>query len=350
MKKTLRKKRTQAKTIAILYHRINKKEQNSYYSEENAISDIDTTKTVRFLRSLFRRRNIHVQTITVSRDDLTQLKDIRANYIYNLVDSKAMEIKISRILDRLKIPHSGSPLSAIRISNNKILTKKLFDRYGLPTPRYTIISQKTRLSKYLLPSKFPIIVKPAFEHCSIGISDHSIATTYAQFKAIVKRQRRLYKQTLLAEEFIVGREFHVTVLEKSDATVALPIAEIGFKRGIRNKWNIYGFDEKWSEDLPIYTSAHFVAPPKKLDSLVDASIKQDVIRAFYLFGLRDYARFDIRYNPKKKQWYFLEANANAGITPGDSTDAMNASIDAAGMTLASFIMTIIENGLPLKGK
>jgi D-alanine--D-alanine ligase len=346
MKKRNKAARHKAKTIGILYHRINTKEASHYFSEETAISDIDTTKTVKFLQQLFRRKGYTVKTVSISTGDLSGLQKLQVDYIYNLVDSKAMEIKIARILDRLQIPHSGSPLPAIRISNNKILTKKLFDKFGIPTPAYSVISLKTRISRDLLPSKFPIIIKPAFEHCSIGISDHSIATTYAQFKSIIQKQRKLYKQTLLAEEFIQGREYHVTVLESTYNTVALPIAEIAFKRGIRNKWNIYGFDEKWNDMLPIYTSTHFVSPPKKIDAAIDTKIKQDAIRAFYLFGLRDYARFDVRFDPKRKKWYFLEGNANAGITPGDMTDAMNASILAHGMTLKEFILKFVYNRLP----
>jgi D-alanine-D-alanine ligase len=350
MKKRKRVVRRKPKTIAILYHRIDAQEKSSYFTKENALTDIDTVSTVKFLQKLFRRKGYAVKTITVSPIDLSGLKELHADYVYNLVDSKAMEIQIVRILDRLKIPYSGSPLSAIRISNNKILTKRLFDRYKLPTPKYTIISMKTRISKNLVPSKFPVIIKPAFEHSSVGITSQSIATTYAQFVSIIKRQRQLYKQTLLVEQFIPGKEFHVTVLETTGETIALPIAEIGLIVGRRNKWNIYGFDEKWNKKLATYHKIRCIAPPKKLDPVVDAQIKKDVIRAFYLFGLRDYARFDLRYNPKEKQWYFLEANANAGITPDDMNDAMNASILAYGMTLESFLMAIVANRFPAGSK
>jgi len=50
---------------------------------------------------------------------------------------------------------------------------------------------------------------------------------------------------------------------------------------VKNKWNIYGFDEKWSKQLPIYKSCHFIAPPKRINSDIDAQIKRDSIRAFY---------------------------------------------------------------------
>jgi D-alanine-D-alanine ligase len=293
---------------------------------------------------LFRRRGFRVQIIKVTPDDLSNLKKLKADFVFNLVDSKAMELQIARILGRLKIPHSGSSFEAIQTSNNKLRTKRMFEKSTLPTPAYTTIGLHDHIRRSIIPGKFPVIVKPAYEHCSIGITNNSIATNYIQFKAIVKKLRTKHHQTLLVEEFIPGKELQVTVLEMKNKTVALPIAEIAFRDKTKNKWNIYGFDEKWSKNLPVYKSCHFVAPPKQLKSDIDSQIKKDSIRAFYALGLRDYARFDLRYNPKIHQWYFLEANANAGFDP-DPRDAMTASIKAHGMTMDDFVLQIVKNSI-----
>jgi len=331
-------------TIALLYHYVSKDITDTYFSHEHAIVDNQTDEIVQYMIHLFRRRGFRVQVIKVTPDDLSNLKKIKADFVFNLVDSKAMELQIARILGRLKIPHSGSSFEAIQTSNNKLRTKRLFEKSSLPTPVYTTIGPHDRISRSLVPGKFPVIVKPAYEHCSIGITNNSIATTYVQFKKIVTRLRKQHKQTLLAEEFIPGKELQVTILEMKNKTVALPIAEIAFKNHAKNKWNIYGFDEKWSKNLPVYKSCHFIAPPKRLKTDIDSQMKKDAIRAFYALGLRDYARFDLRYNPKIHQWYFLEANANAGFDP-DPRDAMTASIRAHGMTLDDFVLQIVKNSI-----
>ena len=116
--------------------------------------------------------------------------------------------------------------------------------------------------------------------------------------------RKSHNQALLAEEFIAGKELQVTVLETPTKTYALPIAEIAFKTKGKNKWNIYGFDEKWTKNTAAYQSCHFVAPPKQLRKDIDNGIRKDSIRAFYALGLRDYARFDLRFNTKDNLWYF----------------------------------------------
>lgn len=344
MKKIKQKKRAKQYTIAILYHYVPKDITDRYFSREHALVDNQTDDIVRYMRHLFRRRGYAVQIIKVEPDDLSGLKKLKADFVFNLVDSKKMELEIARILERLRIPYSGSSFRAIQTSNNKIKTKKVFAKNSLPTPSFTIIRLGERLSRSMIPGKFPLIVKPAFEHCSIGITDNSVVTNYEQFKKIVQSLRKKHHQSLIVEEFITGKELQVTVLETPNKTLVLPIAEIAFRSKIKNKWNIYGFDEKWSKHLPVYKNCHFVSPPKQLRSDIDTQIKKDSIRAFYALGLRDYARFDLRYNPKIRQWFFLEANANAGFDP-NPRDAMTASIKAHGMTLDDFVLQIVHNSI-----
>lgn len=332
-------------TIALLYHYVPKEITDKYFSKEHALVDNQTDEIVHYMKRLFTRRGYRVQVIKVQPDDLSQLKKLKADFVFNLVDSKKMELEIARVLDRIHVPHSGSSFDAIQTSNNKLKTKKLFQKSKLPTPSYTVVGLSNRLNRSMIPDKFPVIIKPAYEHCSIGITDNSIATTYEQFKTIVRQLRKKHRQTLIVESFIPGKELQVTILEKKNETVALPIAEIAFKKNMpKNKWNIYGFDEKWSKHLPVYKSCHFIAPPKALNTDIDGQIKRDSIRAFYALGLRDYARFDLRYNPKIHQWFFLEANANAGFDP-DPRDAMTASVLANGMTLDDFVLQIVKNSL-----
>jgi len=344
MRKSKKKISRKKITIALLYHYVPKTLTDEYFSHDHALVDNQTDEIVTYMKELFTRQKYHVQIIKVSPDDLSELKKLRADFVFNLVDSKAMEVRIAKILDRLHIPHSGSSFEAINTSNNKVRSKRLFEKNNLPTPAYTLIRVSDRLKRTLVPSTFPVIIKPAFEHCSVGITNKSIATTYEEFKTIVKHMRRKFHQMLIAEEFIPGKELQVTVLETPKETTALPIAEIAFHKTIKNKWNIYGFDEKWSKHLPIYKSCHFVAPPRRIQPNIDMQIKHDSIKAFYALGMRDYARFDLRYNPKNKRWFFLEGNANAGFDP-DPRDAMTTSIIAHGMTLDDFVLQIVKNSI-----
>lgn len=339
------KNRTLKKTrcLAILYHYVPKTKKPKGFDREVSLVDHQTNEIAYLMRRIFLRKGYTVQLIKVSPDNLSELKKLHADFVFNLVDSKIMELRIARILDKLHIPYSGSSFEALRASNNKLRSKRLFQKFNLPTAPYTSIHPKDRLSKRLVPGKYPVIIKPAFEHCSVGITGKSVARNYEQFKTIVRFLRKTSKKTVIAEQFIHGKEYHVTVYETKNSINILPIAEVAFKKGYKG-WNIYDFDAKWNKRSNAFKYCYFISPPKKLPDSVYHKIKDDCIKAFSAFGLNGYARFDLRYDPSKKQWYFLEANANPGFEP-DPHDAMTASILANNMTLEDFILNIVVNAI-----
>jgi D-alanine-D-alanine ligase-like ATP-grasp enzyme len=157
--------------------------------------------------------------------------------------------------------------------------------------------------------------------------------------------RRKVKQTLICEKFIKGKEIQILVLERRGETIALPPSEMIFRGKLKTKWNIYGFTEKWRKGSVLFKKLHFVAPPKGISALTLMKMQRDAIKAFYGMGFRDYARFDLRYNSKIKQWYFLEGNPNPGLS-ANPEDASTASMVAFGLPFEEFILTIIRNSLP----
>ena len=113
------KKRVRAKkrfTIAILYHYVPKDITDTYFSSQHALVDNQTDDIVNYMRVLFKKRGYNVQIIKVKPDDLSELKQLKADFVFNLVDSKKMEVEIAKILGRLHIPYSGSSFKAIQIS------------------------------------------------------------------------------------------------------------------------------------------------------------------------------------------------------------------------------------------
>jgi D-alanine-D-alanine ligase len=332
-------------TIALLYHDLEDPAKNDSISREHDLIDSDTLKTVKTVKKILRSHGYHTQEIKISEEDLSQIKKIKADYIFNLADSKTMEIKIANILNRLHIPYSGSPCEAIQNGNNKIRTKTIFSKFHIPSPKYTIFEPGMKVTRSMLPGKFPLIVKPAFEHGSIGITENSVITTFKQLQNTVRRIRRRIKQSLICEEFIKGKEIQIMVLESRGETIALPPSEMIYRGKNRSKWNIYGFVEKWDLESEKSKSVSFVAPPKGISDMSLLSIQRDAIRAFYAMNFRDYARFDIRYNTKTKQWYFLEGNPNPGLSINPE-DAATASMLAYDLSFDDFILTIVHNTIP----
>ncbi len=102
------KKKITGTTIALLYHPVEKESGGGNVQEQQAFVDNQTDEIVTFMSELFRIKNFTVQIIKVTPSDLSELKNIDADFVFNLVDSKAMEIQIAKILDRMKIPYSGT--------------------------------------------------------------------------------------------------------------------------------------------------------------------------------------------------------------------------------------------------
>ena len=339
------KKRIKKTNIAIIYHQVPLTNKTGT-EKSHHIVDHDTNNSVRLVQRVLKSYGFVVQLIKLTGDDLTPLKRINADYIFNLTDSREMEVKISSVLERVSIPYSGSALSAIQNSNNKIRTKKLLQKLGIPTPPFLAIMPHTKIVKSLLPSKYPFIIKPAYEHCSIGITSKSVALNFKQLKNRIKYLRGEVKQTLLCESFIKGKEIQILVLERDNMTMALPPVEMKFRGKSKSKWNIYGFTEKWDKRSTLFKNVYFDSPAKGLNPSILRAMQRDAIRAFYAMDFKDYGRFDVRYNTKTKKWYFLEGNANPGLSVNPD-DALMASLMSVNLTFDDLILGIISNKITL---
>ena len=84
-KKNIKSKKSH--TIAILYHYVPKDITDTYFSSEHALVDNQTDDIVRYMTALFRKRGYKVQIIKVKPDDLSELKNLKADFVFNLVDS-----------------------------------------------------------------------------------------------------------------------------------------------------------------------------------------------------------------------------------------------------------------------
>ena len=200
MKKRKTAHRRKKYTIALLYHYVPEEITDKYFSAEHALVDNQTDEIVDYMHRLFRRRGYRVQIIKVEPDDLSNLKRLKADFVFNLVDSKAMELRL-RVLGRLKILTPALRFApskrAIKTPNQAVVPKS-----QLPTPNYSFIRLNDRMSRRFVP-KISIIIKPAFEHCSIGITDRSITQNYQQFKDVIRKLRKTHRQGLLAEELFL---------------------------------------------------------------------------------------------------------------------------------------------------
>jgi D-alanine-D-alanine ligase len=197
---------------------------------------------------------------------------------------------ITRLIEDLGFRHTGSTADVIERCTHKAHAKECLLANGLPTPAFQVFDQP----EGEISINFPIIVKPLTEDGSLGIDLRSVVTTSEDLFARVQYVIEHYDQPALAEEFIAGREFAVSMWG-NDTVKALPITEEDYYR-IPDplKW-LLTYESKWLPESPFYQYI-YVRCPADMDTAEEVSVLEASISAYRALDLRDFGRVDIRYD------------------------------------------------------
>ena len=237
------------------------------------------------------------------------------------------------VLELLGIPFSGSLSMAFMLSTDKLMTKRLLIARGIRTPNYLIYNGTDKFNYHVL--RFPVIVKPRFEDASIGIDQDSIFQDEEQLR---KGLREFFERfgTILAEEYIAGREFNVSLFGYPSASI-LPVAEIDFSALPQGLYPIVGYRAKWVRDSFEYhnTPRKF---PQDLPHTLLKRIESTALEGFRILMLRDYGRVDMRVDGSGRI-QVLEINANPCLSP-DAGFA--AAAQKAGMTYSDMVRELVN--------
>jgi D-alanine-D-alanine ligase len=238
--------------------------------------------------------------------------------------------KTFRYLKKLHLPVTGATWKNYLETTNKDTMKQAFTREHIQTPSYQIFKTGNETVQKTL--QYPVIVKPAYEHGSIGLNRKSIAHSEVQLKKIVRKQISQFHQPAIAETFIKGRELLVYLLEENDHVRILPIEEIVFDNAEDFAFQTY--ECKWDSKHQDYKNAHVVRA--KLSKKQQQEIKRVCFDAFKKLGFRGYARFDLRL--KNGTPFVLETNANPNIYDSDEDQI-------PGIDFPDFVEAIINSAI-----
>jgi D-alanine-D-alanine ligase len=212
-------------------------------------------------------------------------------------------------LELLKIPYTGSGVMASSIAMDKIMTKRIWRFEGLPTPDWRLVSSAEDCAQALIALGAPMIVKPAREGSSIGLTK---VTDPAQCAAAYAAAAQ-HDPEVLCEQFIDGEETTCPVLIVDGEAKALPIIRIVAPGGN------YDYQNKYFTDDVKYLC------PSQLDADEEAEIQREVVRAFKTLGCRGWARADVMIRKTDRQPFLLEINTSPGMT-GHSLVPMSAKV------------------------
>ena len=231
--------------------------------------------------------------------------------------------KIQACFDLMGITYTGTGHVSSAICMDKGITKDLFLRYGIPTPR-GIRLKKGETETERVP--FPCIVKASCGGSSVGVTIARNEIEYEHAKA----EGYKYDEEIIIEQYIDGREFSVGVLDGH----ALPIIEIAPLSGF------YDYKNKYQAGSAVETC------PAVLSLEKTAEMQRYAEEAFRILRLKNYARMDFMMG-KDGAVYCLEANTLPGMTP---TSLLPQEAAAIGLSYEELCERLIEISLRDKGQ
>jgi D-alanine-D-alanine ligase len=215
--------------------------------------------------------------------------------------------KAAQILSDLGYAFTGSSPKVLDLTDDKRKVKKLLDQNKIVTPFW----REYETDEIYDWTRFPAIVKPPFEHCSIGISPDSVVTNQESLRKQAAYIIREFNQPVIIEDFIDGREFQVGVWGNEEVEV-LPAVEADFSKLDDPRDHLCTVDSK-DDPLSYRYQKWNMIVPAQLSNKENIQLIQLCKNTYSAIGVRDYARMDVRF--KDDIFYILDVNTNPYIGP-----------------------------------
>jgi D-alanine-D-alanine ligase len=259
--------------------------------------------------------------------------------IFNLGEGLAgrlfEEPRIVWALEAMGYCFTGSEGHAIAHSVNKARAKALLASEGVPTPRWWLFRHPDEVEAMGDRLVFPLIVKPVAEDASIGVGPGAVVRDAQALRDRVAYVVTCYRQAALAEVFVVGREFNVSLW--GDPPQVLPLAEIDFSAFEDPYARIVSFDAKWEEASFEYHHTPVLCPAPMGHGLAQR-IRDTARRAWDVMGCRGYARVDMRLSEGDVP-FVVEVNCNPDLSP---EAGFHRAARVAGYTYQDMVANIVD--------
>jgi D-alanine-D-alanine ligase len=267
---------------------------------------------------------------------LDQIRALAPDVVFNLAQATLdREPAFAGVLEYLRIAFTGSGLYGIALSRDKIRSRELLRAAGVPVPRFVEILPGDGVAKIDLTP--PLFVKPAkLGGCSFGIYRDSLVTTPKAAIGCARRLWKRYAMTSVCDEFIIGRELRVGILEDVARRRfrIVGITESLFPRSAPG----WGFKSQGIRVNPRVREAQGVESiVPSLPRALLAELRAIADTSCRVLDMRGYASLDVRIDDRGR-CVVLEVNANPGLSTRSRIWGRP--------SLAANIRTIVEAALP----
>ena len=235
----------------------------------------------------------------------------RWELVFNIAEGLkgiSREAQVPAILDIYGIPYTFSDPLVMSLTLHKGMTKRIIRDAGIPTSDFLVVEQTIKEGDILF--KPPFFIKPVAEGTGKGVSPRSIIRRLEDLESACEVMLNEYKQPVLIERYLSGREFTVGITGTGNDAVAIGTMEVYLLKAAEQGVYSYVNKEK-CEELVEY---------KIMDSTEDPLVKRAEeisLRAWQILGCRDAGRVDMRCDEEDSP-YVLEVNPLAGLHPEHS--------------------------------
>lgn len=268
---------------------------------------------------------------------LAKLRAERPDLVFNLCESmegdSRNEPTLAGLFDLFQIPYTGADLLALASCLHKQRAKDILIARAIPTPPYRYLESADDPGLDTLD--YPWFVKLAHEDASVGITEANVVRTAAALRDRARALIEEYRQPVIAERYVEGREVNVTLIGNPGDLRVLPLHEIDFSDMPKDRPRIVSYAAKWDEQHVDYAGTKPV-PMRDVSPKVVAAIESVARAAYEALGLRDYGRVDLRVDAQGTPWV-IDVNPNCDISPDAGVARAGA---AAGMAYPELIEAI----------
>lgn len=269
-----------------------------------------------------KRKGVDVVAIDVTGSPIDALTGINVDRVFNIIHGRGGEDGVLQgVLQVLGVPYTGSGVMASALTMDKLRTKLCWQGYGLVTPKWCLLQDENDLDACIEKLGFPVIVKPAQEGSSIGMSKANSRDELLKALQVALE----YRCDVYAESWVAGKEYTVAVLNDD----ALPVIRLETPNVF------YDYEAKYSATTTQYHC------PCGLDQEHEMFLRNLAVTASKVVGVKGWARVDV-FIDNAGQYQLIEINTVPGMT---DHSLVPMAAKQAGIDFDELVWRVLETSL-----
>lgn len=313
----------------------------------DVLAECDSEETISaILKTLQEKFEVH--PVESDENAFCRLQEIKPDLVFNIAErlnGPSRESHIPSLCEVLAIPYTGSDPLTLGICLDKSRAKEILTHHRIPNAPFWVVDSSDSVPAEV---ELPAIIKPLFEGSSKGIRNNSVVENRDDLIARVAEVISQYKQPVIIEKFLAGREFTVGVLGNLPNLEVLPIVEIDHRELPEGAKPIYSYEAKWIWDRPEQPLKIFKCPadiPEDLKERIETVVRE-TCRAL---RVKDWCRIDIRLDEKGEP-NILEVNPLPGILPNpEDNSCLPKAARTAGYSYSGLIHRVVGEAIARYG-